>query len=225
MRSEGLPNCCASRELWELGRSASSTPMPCGPERSKHECLHISWGPWPKNRVLDLDPGPRIGYSTRTLAPKSTEYLELGRSERACSREFFLLTEKGTDQNHANCWSAWEILRTETYSDVCGSVADTAQSVINDSTIISQACQIRDRFQHVNALFSAVQRAVGHCKEVSDSDLREARHCVTRYMAFYRHTFPTCSVTPKQHILESHDWMGVWGVGFRSSGGNRCMPL
>ena len=73
----------------------------------------------------------------------------------------------------------------------------------------------KQKFQHLNQLSAEVHKVVGHDRPVSSDDIVAADRSIKAYMKFYRRKFADRSVTPKQHILESHVsvWMQTWGFG------------
>ena len=100
-------------------------------------------------------------------------------------------------------------------NELCQSVINTAAQYDPPFTIVEKAALVQAKFQHLNKLFAEVHKVVGHDRPVSCDDIVAADRSIEAYMKFNRRKFADRSVTPKQHILESHVsvWMQTWGFG------------
>lgn len=80
--------------------------------------------------------------------------------------------------------------------------------------LVPQAEYIGDRFERALLLFRQCHVVYNSAEHVSQL------HClgtaITKFMAYYRSTFPTATVLPKMHFLEDHavNFIKKWGTGF-----------
>ena len=101
------------------------------------------------------------------------------------------------------------------FKRVCQSVVEKTGTLTTDPVLLASAQAIADKFAMLNAMYAEVHTCISHCRPVTDSEIRQAQSKINAYMGFFRLTFPSVAVIPKQHILEYHctAFMFRWGFG------------
>ena len=125
--------------------------------------------------------------------------------------------------NHCNRY-----LKDDTIHSVCDSVLRNTVRLTDDHELHAEADDICSTYTTLNQLYADIHILVSHTRPItSESTFEEIGDNIRRYMHFFRETFPSTRITPKQHILEYHclDFMKKTGFGLGllgEQGGEGC---
>ena len=95
-------------------------------------------------------------------------------------------------------------LKEDTYTSVCDSVVNTTKTFTTNKMILRKAEAASITFKELNRLYLQVHQSISHKEPIMPDSYKTIKQNIKRYMAFYRKTFSSIPITPKQHILECH---------------------
>ncbi|CAH1266636.1 Hypp3462 [Branchiostoma lanceolatum] len=74
---------------------------------------------------------------------------------------------------------------------------------------------LQQKYEKLFKLFAACHKLYSHARPMKEEEIRELEEAIKSLMAFYRETFPTCTIPVKMHMLEDHvaEWIRKWGFG------------
>ena len=117
--------------------------------------------------------------------------------------------------NHCN-----KYLKKNVYTAICNSVVRKTFQLTDNNDTHDLALEIKSKFLHLNSLFSKVHEMLSHRRPVGKHDFPDIENAIMQYMQYFRRTFATVKILPKQHILEAHcvPFIKQWGFGMALHG-------
>ena len=112
--------------------------------------------------------------------------------------------------NHCN-----KFMQPDVFTDICNGIKEKTQELTECTELLNKADEIRNKFVTLNQRFHFVHTAISSAQPIKTNEIFGIQHAIKSYMNYLRLTFPTESITPKQHMLEHHcvSWIRDWGFG------------
>ena len=118
------------------------------------------------------------------------------RAHKICKQQYHGRSYIG---NHCN-----KYFQTETIDSLCNSILTKTTELTADEQTRAKAQSISNKFKTLNSLYSQVHKAISHSRPMTEEDIDKADENIKQYMSFFRNSFPTTKIIPKQHLLEVH---------------------
>ena len=174
---------------------------------------------------------PRLIY----LAEKISEKLEQIESLKAsdsyrepgpCEKELDEVLKSLTVQRQAYHGKSFignhvhKMLQEESIQKLCRSINLIVNERTSDPEILDYADSISRKFEQLFTLYSSCSKLFNSCMYFQDSDLIDLEKCIIELFVYLRGVWPTESITPKLHMLESHvvPFIRMWRYGIGKYG-------
>ncbi|GFO14647.1 amine oxidase [Plakobranchus ocellatus] len=116
-------------------------------------------------------------------------------------------------------------IQPSVHKDITRQLVRRTTESTNDVSIQIKAAVIKQKFDHLNELYSKVHSLISHSRPITTETHRIIETSIQKYCRFYRTAFKK-RVYPKMHFLEDHclQWIKLYGFGlglFSEQGGEQ----